>query len=534
MQKIYNNRSIEKIFNTIKELVDASSNKEKVSVDLEITTTDGYTNKIQINKENEKNLAIKKNLIMNDNVAISMDNITKIKILNNNDNPNFKKLLIQEIKDSTIDEENNYRYDSNIGYSRAFLNKSKDKNIEDYIRRNYKNIKNINYNAIKNDNKISSIENITSEEVLKHNTDLDVNTKKSLKNIELEKSEKSVVENITSEKKNIVKDIKIEKKKVLTTNCEDVEVSKPIKTNKIGVLSDINTQNYNVVINQSKTKVVKELNQNKLTSVRDIESTYVNNVIKDIDINEQIIKPETVELLIIGPMNKYLNKEEIQNRPLRVDPTGEGYIGVVLDDGTFEPIKASIETFTIIPSEAKNILANIEGENISNRVVSDINIEKDEFVNSIDVDYDNNVLTHKKEDIKPLKDILKTSNAIVNNIINENDTISVVTKQGSEYINNIKDIKHDTVSNILGVETVEVVKSIDISKDYGEFVEKVKLNKDSVNVVNDIDVKEEKVASCINEKIKGNLEFVRNGIMLVEDDGELTIYSTNKISSINQ
>ena len=82
MQKIYNNRSIEKIFNTIKELVDASSNKEKVSVDLEITTTDGYTNKIQINKENEKNLAIKKNLIMNDNVAISMDNITKIKILN--------------------------------------------------------------------------------------------------------------------------------------------------------------------------------------------------------------------------------------------------------------------------------------------------------------------------------------------------------------------------------------------------------------------------------------------------------------------
>ena len=62
----------------------------------------------------------------------------------------------------------------------------------------------------------------------------------------------------------------------------------------------------------------------------------------------------------------------------------------------------------------------------------------------------------------------------------------------------------------------------------------MKLNKDSVNVVNDIDVKEENVASCINEKIKGNLEFVRNGIMLVEDDGELTIYSTNKISSINQ
>ena len=53
MQRNYNNRSIEKILNTIKELVDISSNKEKISVDLEITTTDGYTNKIQINKEND-------------------------------------------------------------------------------------------------------------------------------------------------------------------------------------------------------------------------------------------------------------------------------------------------------------------------------------------------------------------------------------------------------------------------------------------------------------------------------------------------
>ena len=119
-------------------------------------------------------------------------------------------------------------------------------------------------------------------------------------------------------------------------------------------------------------------------------------------------------------------------------------------------------------------------------------------------------------------------------IINEEDTISVVTKQGSEYINNIKDIKHDIVSNISGIETTEVIESIDILKDYGEVVDDVKLNKDCVNAVNDIYVTEQKFASCINEKIKGNLEFVRNGIMLINDDGELTIYSTNKISSINK
>ena len=531
MQRNYNNRSIEKILNTIKELVDISSNKEKISVDLEITTTDGYTNKIQINKENDSNLSIKKNIIMNDNVAISMDNITKVKILNNNDNPNFKKLLIKEIQDSTIDEENNYRYDPNTGYSRAFSNKLKDKNIEDYIRRNYKDIKNINYYAIKNDNQINSIENIKSEEV---NTDLDVNTKKSLENIELGKNKKSVVENITSEKKNVVKYVKIEKKKVLTSNCEEVEVSRPIKTNKIGVLSNINTKNCNVVTNQSKTKVVKELNPNKSTSVIDVKPTYVDNVIKNIDINQQIIKPKTVELMIIGPMNNYLNNEEIKDKPLRMDPTGDGFIGVVLDDGTFEPLKVSLETFTIIPNEAKNILANIESENIENKVINNINIEKDEFVNSINVAYDNSVSKYKEEYIKPLNDILKTTKTIVNNIINEEDTISVVTKQGSEYINNIKDIKHDIVSNISGIETTEVIESIDILKDYGEVVDDVKLNKDCVNAVNDIYVTEQKFASCINEKIKGNLEFVRNGIMLINDDGELTIYSTNKISSINK
>ena len=328
--------------------------------------------------------------------------------------------------------------------------------------------------------------------------------------------------------------IKIEKKKVLTSNCEEVEVSRPIKTNKIGVLSNINTKNCNVVTNQSKTKVVKELNPNKSTSVIDVKPTYVDNVIKNIDINQQIIKPKTVELMIIGPMNNYLNNEEIKDKPLRMDPTGDGFIGVVLDDGTFEPLKVSLETFTIIPNEAKNILANIESENIENKVINNINIEKDEFVNSINVAYDNSVSKYKEEYIKPLNDILKTTKTIVNNIINEEDTISVVTKQGSEYINNIKDIKHDIVSNISGIETTEVIESIDILKDYGEVVDDVKLNKDCVNAVNDIYVTEQKFASCINEKIKGNLEFVRNGIMLINDDGELTIYSTNKISSINK
>ena len=293
---------------------------------------------------------------------------------------------------------------------------------------------------------------------------------------------------------------------------------------------------YDVINKKFVKKVIKRAKEMGINDIgideEDINITHEK--LKNIDINEQIIKPKTVELMIIGPMNNYLSNEEIKNKPLRMDPTGDGFIGVVLDDGTFEPLKVSLETFTIIPNEAKNILANIENENIENKVINNINIEKDEFVNSINVAYDNSVSKYKEEYIKPLNDILKTTKIIVNNIINEEDTISVVTKQGSEYINHIKDIKHDTVSNISGIETAEVIESIDILKDYGEVVDDVKLNKDCVNAVNDIYVTEQKFASCINEKIKGNLEFVRNGIMLINDNGELTIYSTNKISSINK
>ena len=63
-----------------------------------------------------------------------------------------------------------------------------------------------------------------------------------------------------------------------------------------------------------------------------------------------------------------------------VHQSSDGFIGVVLDDGTFEPLKVSLETFTIIPNEAKNILANIESEDIENKVINNMNIEKEKNI----------------------------------------------------------------------------------------------------------------------------------------------------------
>ena len=50
---------------------------------------------------------------------------------------------------------------------------------------------------------------------------------------------------------------------------------------------------------------------------------------------------------------------------------------------------------------------------------------------------------------------------------NSMDYGSIFSEKYKEfYFPQIKDIKHDTVSNISGIETTEVIESIDILKDY--------------------------------------------------------------------
>ena len=97
--------------------------------------------------------------------------------------------------------------------------------------------------------------------------------------------------------------------------------------------------------------------------------------------------------------------------------------------------------------------------------------------------------------------MIKTSSSVINNIINEDD-VYVVTEEGLNILNNISEIKHDLDS-------------------YSQ------LNKEI------IDRENKKEMMPFKEDIIGSIEVVGNGFILVNNNEDITIYSTDKISSIN-
>ncbi|MCB5942737.1 hypothetical protein LJB68_14515, partial [bacterium 210820-DFI.6.52] len=97
--------------------------------------------------------------------------------------------------------------------------------------------------------------------------------------------------------------------------------------------------NYKVSINPTSTSAIDKVNTSTIDCLSDIDIFNLKNTLSNIDKNTQIIKTNTIEILDFSPINKGVNKSEFDGKPLIVDPTGERYIDVVLEDGTFEPLK---------------------------------------------------------------------------------------------------------------------------------------------------------------------------------------------------
>ena len=247
----------------------------------------------------------------------------------------------------------------------------------------------------------------------------------------------------------------------------------------------------------------------------------------------QLIQPKSVDILFIEPSNKNVNKEEIKDKYLTCDPTGENYIGVVLDDGTFEPLKVSMETITVVPNNVKNILINIdENKNIINKVVKDIEYSKANFTEFLDIEYKDNVL-EKEENETQINNIITTSNRTINNVVNEDETATVVTKDHMESIKSIKNIEYDSVSKINNIEKIDVISSAQTIENKKYVVEDVKLDKEPTNLISNIEIVKEKIPIPLKENIDGIIKLVGGGVMIVENnDSCITIYSTSKISKI--
>ncbi|MCU9812152.1 hypothetical protein [Paraclostridium sp. AKS81] len=100
-------------------------------------------------------------------------------------------------------------------------------------------------------------------------------------------------------------------------------------------------------MNQTPTKAIDKIIQNKIDSISNIIVSKVDNILSDINSETQIIETQTIEVLDLDPINKFLDKKLLDGKPLMLDPTGERYIGVVLDDGSFEPFKLSLKNLLL-------------------------------------------------------------------------------------------------------------------------------------------------------------------------------------------
>ncbi|MPM80624.1 hypothetical protein SDC9_127674 [bioreactor metagenome] len=254
---------------------------------------------------------------------------------------------------------------------------------------------------------MNNIRSVDKKEALSNDTLLDIKRKSVLEDFKVNVEKNNVLSSIEDNKEKVIKEIETEEMFVLTNNSNEVEVAKPIKVEEVGVVADIHMEDCKVITNQSTTKVVKDIIEKKSKAITDTKPVYEEKIIGNVNTDIQLIKPKTIDILVIKPSNKNINEEEIKDKYLTFDPTGDNYIGIVLDDGTFEPLKVSMETITVVPNNIKNILVNIdENKNIINQVVKEINYSKDSFINSVDIEYDDNILEKKEENEISINNII--------------------------------------------------------------------------------------------------------------------------------
>lgn len=532
MSKKNDNRIFAKVFDLINDIVNMLSNKRNNEINMEIITVDGVRKEIKITNNNVDLIKINRNIIIIDKEALRLEDIVKLKILDTNLDDRAKNIFITEVE-NIIEKEITQEY-KNAGYYRGGNNLSKEKNIEWYIQENKNNINRIYCKGTKCDRYMNNIRSVDKKEALSNDTLLDIKRKAVLEDFKVNVEKNNVLSSIEDNKEKVIKEIETEEMFVLTNNSNEVEVAKPIKVEEVGVVADIHMEDCKVITNQSTTKVVKDIIEKKSKAITDAKHVYEEKIIGNVNTDIQLIKPKTIDILVIKPSNKNINEEEIKDKYLTFDPTGDNYIGIILDDGTFEPLKVSMETITVVPNNIKNILVNIdENKNIINQVVKEINYSKDSFINSVDIEYDDNILEKKEENEISINNIINVSNSTINNIVNKVETAFVATKENVESIKSIKDVQYDSVSKIDKIEKVDMIKSVKTSESKNYVVEDVKLDKKPTSLISSVEISKENISTPFEEDINGVIKQVGSGVMLVDNnDSGITIYSTSKISSV--
>ena len=463
-------------------------------------------------------------MIKYDNKIILLSQVSKIKILTSKiSNIDFINILIDKIESISQENAINTKQQNRENYNSISINNSKliENNIDN-------NIKTIGYEGI--NEKI--IQNNSYKEVLGNKTKLIINRDLVVDGVDIKIENIDVVSDIHQSIKKVISEVDVLSKQVLTENAETIDVAKPIQTSDVNVITDIEIDDYNLLLNQESISAITKLKESRSQVITDINSKKIDSAIVNIDKEKQIIKTKTIEIVELKPINNYISKKDINLRALRIDPTGDGYVGVVLDDGTFEPLKICTRKMKVIDEEVDSILCNIDTERQIKSVVESIdNITKKEFVDSIEIVGKEDVVKYEKDNFVKSKDIITYSNRKINNIINSNDTVSVVTKDKLEYINTVSQISESEINCISDISKDSIIKSIEPEINKKEVVKDVELEIDNLHVLN---LDEDIVTKIKKEKVEGEILGVGSGIVLVKNENlDISIYSTSKINSIN-
>ncbi|KKY02211.1 hypothetical protein VN21_04350 [Paraclostridium benzoelyticum] len=534
-------RSIMDIFSTIETLSYYLGEKNYICIPVEITTEDGLINKINISNSKQDEVSINDDVIVYNNIAINLDSIVKLKVFTQDIIlKEFKPLLLKNFENILAYNHINHcplnEASPSMGikpFNNTFNSFNTDYNVQDYILDNIDNIKTLSYKGCSN-TKSSLNSDIFYEGVLNSDTNLLVNRESLIKDINLDTDYLDVVSSIKKTTKKILKNIDTEKKLVLTNNSSEVAVSKPILTENVDVITDLKIKNHNVLVNQTPTKAIDKIVQNKIDSISNIIISKIDNILSDIDSETQIIETKTVEVLDLDPINKFSDKKSLTGKPLMLDPTGERYIGVVLDDGSFEPLKLSFKKFTIVDENVNNLVGNIDSKSQLKSVVSDLSKEFSKVLSSLDIEYNNNLLECNAKDMIALSDALITTKKTIKNIANEAEKTYAVSKENFETINSIKNMDYDDISHINNIITSPVVTSINLNRHTSDVLNDVYLNKNISNVINNITKSNSNKHLHFSENINGKINCVGNGVMIVDNaDENITIYTLNKINIIN-
>ena len=172
MDKNYDTKSIESILTMLKGFV-YNVEYKNFFVNIHITTSDGVCRNLKLSNNQNSIFEVNKNILVYKDSALSLKDIIKIKIsLQDVQDKNLKELLNKRLRNIILYNNRNSQI-KNQGLARKYTYRNDDYDIESYIQNNNKNIRNIGYSCIKNQDKSITI-NTELEDVLSKDSSIDI------------------------------------------------------------------------------------------------------------------------------------------------------------------------------------------------------------------------------------------------------------------------------------------------------------------------------------------------------------------------